>query len=113
MSVSPLPPVSTVFPVSPPNWKTKSALLVVETPVLHGFHPGQLRFAWRSGRVGFASNGVAVLAPETPNAMTPYHVSPVKDVWTEIMSSVNGVGAIAYHVCTNWLPPMPKGAVLA
>jgi hypothetical protein len=30
--------------------------------------------------------------------MTPYHVSPVKDVWTEMLSPVNGDGAIAYHV---------------
>jgi hypothetical protein len=50
------------------------------------------------GKTGLESNGLAVLAPETPNAMTPYHVSPVKDVWTEMLSPVNGDGAIAYHV---------------
>jgi hypothetical protein len=95
-----------VYPVSPPNWKTKSGLLVVETPVLHGREPGQLIFAWRSGTEGFVSNGLAVFAPETPNAMTPYQVSPVEGVWTEMLSLVSADGAIAYHVCMNWPPPM-------
>jgi hypothetical protein len=112
ISVSPLPPVWTVYPVSPPNWKTKSGLLVVVTPVLQGRDPAQTMFAWRAGSDGLVSKGLAVFAPETPKAITPYQVSPVMVVWTEMTSPVSADGAIAYHVCMNWSPPMLSWAVL-
>jgi hypothetical protein len=54
-----------------------------------------------------------VFAPETANAITPYHVSPVDDVWTEMLSAVSGVEAMAYHVCMNWPPPMLSWPALA
>jgi hypothetical protein len=83
--------------VSPPNWKTKSGPLV-ETPVLHGSPPGQAMLACDLGTDGFESKGLAVFAPETANAMTPYHVSPVDGVCTDMVSAVTGAGATAYHV---------------
>ena len=101
-------------PVSPPIWNTKSFALLVETPVSHGSElrqPGL--FACAMGRVGFVSKGVAVLAPETPKATTPYQVSPVLVVVTEITSEERALGAIAYHSCKNWFPPMLSSPVLA
>ena len=50
----------------------------------------------------------AAKAPKTPNATTPYQVSPVNDVCTEMLSALSGEEAIAYHVCMNWFPPMPS-----
>ena len=87
--------------MSPPNWKMKSVLLVVETPVLHGTLLRHAMLACAFGKPGLESKGLLVFAPDTPKAITPYHVSPVKDVWTEMLSPANGVGAIAYHVCTK------------
>jgi len=109
--VNPVPAVSVPEPVSPPSWKTKSALFV-ETPVLHGSPLGQAMFAWARGKEGFVSKGLAVFAPETPKATTPYHVSPVKAVWTETTSPVSADGAIAYHSWRNSFPPMPICPVL-
>ena len=61
----------------------------------------------------FGSNGLAVLAPETPKAITPYQVSPVSVVVTEMESEVRGFGAIAYHSWMNCPPPMLSSPVLA
>ena len=44
--------------------------------------------------------GLAVFAPETANATTPYQVSPLSDVITEIVSE-RGEDDIAYQVWTN------------
>jgi hypothetical protein len=50
--------------------------------------------------------GPAVCPPETANAATPYQVSPVVVVVTETVSEERGEADTAYHVCTNWPPPM-------
>jgi hypothetical protein len=50
------------------------------------------------GTDGFESKGLTVFAPETANAMTPYHVSPVDEVCTDMVSTVTAAGATAYHV---------------
>jgi hypothetical protein len=47
------------------------------------------------------------------NTVTPYHVSPVSAVVTEIWSELKGLGAIAYHSCKNCPPPTLSCAVLA
>lgn len=96
--MNPPPAVCRVFPVSPPNWNTKSALLVVETPMLHGTLLRHAMLACALGNAGLGSKGLVVFAPDTPKAITPYHVSPVNDVWMDMLSPVNGDGAIAYHV---------------
>jgi hypothetical protein len=107
MRVIPAPPVWSVKPVSPPIWKTRSFEVVVETPVSQGREPVQLGlFACLTGSDGLESNGLAVFAPDIPNATTPYQVSPWFDVVTEIVSELNGLGAMAYHSSKNWLPPM-------
>ena|ERR1700722_4420998 len=93
ISVIPDPEVWSVFPVSPPTWKTKEPA-GAETPVLHGL--AQLRLACESGNP--AANGLAVLAPEMAKATTPYHVSPVSVVVTEIASEDRREGEIAYQV---------------
>jgi hypothetical protein len=68
-------------------------------------------FACEAGREGLESNGLAVFAPDTPKATTPYHVSPVSVVVTEIVSELSGPGAIVYHSLTNWFPPIPITAL--
>lgn len=107
MSVIPAPAVCSVLPVSPPIWNTKSFGLVVDTPVLQGRELGQPRvFVCPTGNEGFGSNGFAVFAPDMPKATTPYHVSPVSVLVTEMVSEVSRLGAIAYHSSMNSLPPM-------
>jgi hypothetical protein len=63
--------------------------------------------AWESGEP--ETKGCAVFAPDTANATTPYQVSPVLVVVTEIVSEESGEVDIAYHVCTVWPPPMESG----
>jgi len=53
------------------------------------------------------------LAPDTPKAIIPYHVSPESAVVTETTSEDSGLGAIAYHSCKNCPPPTLSCAVLA
>ena len=69
--------------------------------MLHGL--AQLRLACESDPV---ANGLTVLTPEIANATTPYQVSPVSVVVTEIVIEDRGEAEIAYHVCTNSPPPM-------
>jgi len=81
--------------------------------VSHGSEPGQDGlFDCATGRAEFGSNGLAVLAPETANMATPYHVSPVLAVVTEMLSELKGVGAIANHSWTNCPPPILSWVVL-
>jgi hypothetical protein len=100
MSVIPPPAVCSVDPVSPPTWNTKEPA-GAETPVLHGL--AQLMLACDSGS---PAKGLTVFAPETANATTPYQVSPVSAVMTDIVSDERGEVDMAYHVWTNCPPPM-------
>ena len=85
----------------------------MDTPVSHGSELGQLGLLdCATGREGFESNGLAVLAPEIANATTPYHVSPVFVVETDMVSELSGFGAMAYHSWMNCPPPMPSCEVL-
>ena len=98
MRVKPDPADCAVWPVSPPNWKSRSSATDVETPVLQGWDPRQLMLACRTGREGLGSNGFWRLAPDTPNATTPYQVSPVVVVTTEMLSPDRGDAAMANQV---------------
>jgi hypothetical protein len=64
--------------------------------VLHGL--AQLRLACDSG---VPEKGMAVFAPETANATTPYQVSPVSAVVTEMLSDERDEEDMAYQVWTN------------
>jgi hypothetical protein len=111
--VNPGPAFWRVPPVSPPIWKTKSFEPVVLTPVSQGAAPEHAGLLdWATGSEGLGSKGFAVSAPETPKAITPYQVSPVSLVVTEMGSEARGDGAMAYHSWTNCPPPMPSWPVL-
>jgi hypothetical protein len=49
----------------------------------------------------FGSKGLAVFAPDTPKATTPYQVSPEIVEVTEITSFTRTEGATAYHSWMN------------
>ena len=78
-----------------------------ETPVLHGLE--HCIFACDFASTG---KGLAVFAPETANATTPYQVSPVLAVVTEMVSVDRVELDIAYQVCTKLPPPMEYGESL-
>ena len=50
---------------------------------------------------GVPEKGLAVFAPETANATTPYQVSPVLAVVTEMLSDGRAEEDMAYQVWTN------------
>jgi hypothetical protein len=104
----PVPAVCSVDPVSPPNWNTKEPARE-DTPESQGL-PQPLTLACATGNPD--TKGWAVFAPDTANATTPYHVSPVDVVWTEMLSAVRTPGEIAYHVSIHWPPPMATWPVL-
>jgi hypothetical protein len=96
ISVIPVPAVWSLPPVSPPIWNTKEPA-GAETTVLQGLEHSRL--ACDSGKP--ETKGLAVFAPETANAIMPYHVSPASVVVTEILSAERAEMETAYHVWTN------------
>jgi hypothetical protein len=55
---------------------------------------------------GVPEKGLAVFAPETAKAITPYHVSPVSAVVMEMLSDERAEWDMAHQVWMNWIPPM-------
>src|SRR2546422_4416369 len=92
ISVKPLPALTvTQLPmVARPNMKSLALLVVTETFGVRLATPPLLLLA---GNPPFESNGDTVLAPDTPNTVSPSYVVP--DVDTVMESEESGLLAIA------------------